>query len=288
MSSRQFLALCVLALGALAPAAGAQDESPAVHLGWKPGPTPGALGALAKIDVPEGYVYLGKQDTIRLLELMGNPTAGNELATIAPIVEDEPWFLFFTFDDVGYVKDEDKDDLDADDLLDSIREGTKAANEVRRDKGWDELDIVGWEHEPSYNAATNNLEWAIRGESKGRPVLNHSIRLLGRKGVMSAELVTSPEQYDASVAAVGKLLAGFSFQPGNSYPEYSPGDKIAEYGLGALVTGGAAAVALKTGLLQKFWKLIVAAVVAVGAAIKRLFGRRAKRDGGASAPGAHG
>jgi uncharacterized membrane-anchored protein len=51
--------------------------------------------------------------------------------------------------------------------------------------------------------------------------------------------------------------------------------------LAALVTGGAAAVALKTGLLgwliltfKKGAKLIVVAVVAIGAFIKKLFTRK--------------
>ena len=40
---------------------------------------------------------------------------------------------------------------------------------------------------------------------------------------------------------------------------------------------GALAIAAKSGLLGKFWKLIVAAFVAIGAGIKRVFGK--KSDG---------
>ncbi len=47
---------------------------------------------------------------------------------------------------------------------------------------------------------------------------------------------------------------------------------MAEYGLTALVAGGAGVVAAKTGLLAKFWKFIVAGVVAIGAFFKRIFG----------------
>jgi len=56
---------------------------------------------------------------------------------------------------------------------------------------------------------------------------------------------------------------------GQRYAEFRPGDKIAEYGLAALITGGAAAVALKTGLFQKFWKLIVLGFVALAGALKK-------------------
>ncbi len=41
----------------------------------------------------------------------------------------------------------------------------------------------------------------------------------------------------------------------------------------ALITGGAAAVAIKTGLFKKFWKLIVLAGAAGLAALRKLFGR---------------
>jgi uncharacterized membrane-anchored protein len=276
MSYGGFGLRCALVLGWVVASTHAQDAAPPVQLAWQPGPTTGAVGAHARIEVPPGYVYLGKQDTIRLLELMQNPTSGAELATLSPAATNEDWFLFFTFEDVGYVKDDERDELDADALLESIREGTEAANEVRRDNGWSELHITGWERAPTYNASTNNLEWAIRAESEGGPTLNHNIRLLGRRGVMSAELVTSPEHYASAVAAVGTLLSGFSFTEGNGYAEYAPGDKVAEYGLAALVTGGAAAVALKTGLFKKFWKLIVVAVLGLGALLKRVLGRRGK------------
>jgi uncharacterized membrane-anchored protein len=77
------------------------------------------------------------------------------------------------------------------------------------------------------------------------------------------------------------LLAGYSYQTGNSYAEFRPGDKIAKYGLGALVLGGAAVGAAKLGLftwllvfLKKGWKLVVVAFVAVVSFFKKLFARR--------------
>jgi uncharacterized membrane-anchored protein len=67
------------------------------------------------------------------------------------------------------------------------------------------------------------------------------------------------------------LLGGLTFVPGQKYSEFRAGDKIAEYGLTALIAGGAAAVALKSGLLAKLWKVIVVALVALASAMKRLF-----------------
>jgi uncharacterized membrane-anchored protein len=39
----------------------------------------------------------------------------------------------------------------------------------------------------------HNLEWAIKGESDGDPIINYKTRLLGRGGVMRVTLVADPE-----------------------------------------------------------------------------------------------
>ena len=63
----------------------------------------------------------------------------------------------------------------------------------------------------------------------------------------------------------------FHLLPGQAYSDWRSGDKVAKYGLTALIVGGAAAAAVKTGLLFKFWKLIVAGFLALVAFVKRAF-----------------
>ena len=65
-----------------------------------------------------------------------------------------------------------------------------------------------------------------------------------------------------------------------TYAEYRKGDKVAEYGLTALIAGGATYAAVKTGLLgvvitfvKKLWYLIVAGIAAIWGGIKRFFRR---------------
>jgi len=48
------------------------------------------------------------------------------------------------------------------------------------------MAIIGWEQQPATTKATHNLEWAIRGESEGAPVINYNTRLLGRGGVVES------------------------------------------------------------------------------------------------------
>ncbi|MDJ0851135.1 MAG: DUF2167 domain-containing protein [Myxococcota bacterium] len=272
-----FFACLLVALASTLPAAAEQEPPP--QLGWVRGPGTAPIGDdLAEIELSEDYVFLGAEDTRRMLEMSGNPTNGTEMATIAPLAQNEGWFLVFEWADIGYVEDEEGADLDAEALLESLREGTRAANEERERRGWSTIEIVGWHETPFYDASTNNLTWAIIGESSEGRSINRLVKLLGRRGVMSATLVASPEELDASIPKVDDLLDGYSFKPGSTYAEFVPGqDRLAEIGLTALIAGGAGAALVKSGLLARFWKLLVAGGAVVVAGISRLFGRK-KQD----------
>jgi uncharacterized membrane-anchored protein len=271
------------ALGALCIGvnSAAQQGEPAA-LQWTLGSGTAPVGSgLAEIDLGQDYAFLDAGETRRFREMNENPVSGDELATVIPVSDDAQWFMIFEFDEIGYVPDDEKDSLDADDMLASIRQGTEAANEERRRRGWSTMSIEGWHEAPHYDPRTNNLSWAIIGESEGHRTVNRSVKLLGRRGVMTVTLVASPDELPAAMPAVDTLLAGYRFRPGNAYAEYVSGtDKLAEYGLTALVVGGAGAALIKSGLLAKFWKPLVVALAAMGAGIKRFFmgGRSSRHD----------
>ncbi len=236
------------------------------------GPIVGDLG-VAQITIPQGYVFAAGNDTKRLMEAMGNPPTDQEVGFYAP--EDLKWFVVYEFYDTGYIKDADKEDLDADALLASIREGTKEGNKERKKRGWNTLEIVGWEKPPFYNKATQNLEWATLTKSlpDGSIVINYNTRILGRKGTMAATLVVDPELLANVLPAFQQSLAGYEFKSGQRYAEWRQGDKIAQYGLTGLILGGGAAMASKLGLLQKFWKIIIIPFVAAFGYLSKFFKR---------------
>lgn len=244
-------------------------------LDWVVGPTTAKLGNMAEFEVPEGFQFVGKPGAGKFMELMQNPSDGSELGVL--LNSESHWFVVFDFSNMGYVKDTDRD-LDADGMIASIREGTEASNKVRQERGWSEVHVVGWHQAPFYDPATNNLTWSITGSSDDGESINHSTRLLGRRGVMNANLVAAPEEIDEAVAAFDGVLEGFEFTAGNKYSEFTRGDKIAEYGLAGLIVGGAGVALVKTGLLQKFAKLIVVGVVALLGAIKKFFTSLRGRD----------
>ena len=262
-------AVCQLSSTAVAQ----ESEAPAKpKIRWQNGPCTAILGGEATIRVPAGHKFAGPEDTRKLMEFMGNPTDETEKGIVFPA--DDSWFVVFEFSAVGYVKDDDKAKLDADAILSSIKEGTEEGNKERRKRGWSTLSVVGWDQKPQYDSTSHNLIWAIRAkDDKGEEVVNYNTRLLGRRGYMSANLVVDPGMLSKNVPAYKKLLDGFAFSKGNTYAEFRSGDKIAEYGLAALVTGGAAAVAVKVGLFKKLWKLIILAVLGVGAAVKKVLNK---------------
>ncbi len=263
--------------GAPAPQGGGAPD-----VNWVIGPASGDLGGIATVGVPEGFIFAGPDDTRELMEMMQNPTDGTEKGFIAPA--DSEWFVVFEFDAIGYVKDDEKAALEADAILESLRAGQTAGNEARKQRGWETLEITGWMDPPHYDAESNNLEWATKlRSSNGTENVNYNSRLLGRRGVMSATLVGSEQDVRGSLPAFKAILVGHQYVTGQTYAEFRSGDKLAQYGLTALITGGAAAVALKTGLLQKFWKLIVVAVVGGLAAIRKLFRRTPQSQEGGPA-----
>jgi len=263
--------VCIAALGVSAPLA-QEEASPLENINWQAGPSKADLGDEAHVAVPEGYAFAGADDARTMLEAMGNPTSGRERGILVPASGE--WFVVFEYSDIGHVKDDEKDQLDADAILKTIREGNDAANEERQRRGWGRLDILGWEQRPQYDPTTHNLEWAIRGQSADGPVVNYNTRLLGREGVMEASLVVDPARLAATLPAFKGLLGDYSYKDGHRYAEFREGDKIAAYGLAALVAGGAAAAAAKSGLLAnmfaKLWKVIVVAAVAVGSMFKKI------------------
>lgn len=268
------IALLLVPLACLAQ--GNADPNEALrNLAWQIGPTDGKVGDKATIKVPDGYAFLDARDTARFLELMGNPPPRSDHFAIAP--KSLGWFAVFSFDPVGYVKDDEK--IDAEALLASLRESDGPVNKERQRLGMGALYTDGWQVAPHYDTQTKRLEWGTRLRTDSNEyVINYTSRLLGRTGVMSAVLVADPKTLARDTSEFKTVLRGYDYVAGEKYTEFKSGDKVAAYGLGALVVGGAAAAAAKSGLLKSLGKALWLIIAGVGAGawglIKALFGRK--------------
>jgi uncharacterized membrane-anchored protein len=285
---RFLLLSAVLALAAVALAAPAHPQEVAPgqegpQIDWIPGPRTVDLGKdLAEIRVGTNFIFADAADTRALMKMHGNPPTDLEVGYITPAAENENWFVVFEYEDSGHVSDDEKDTIDAPALLKSMQEGTEEANKIRKEMGAEALHLVGWYEPPHYDATTHNLVWATDNRTEGgERVINYNVRLLGREGVMSATLVASPGELAAAQSHTTRMLEAFEYKPGNRYAEFTSGDKVAKYGLTALIAGGAGAAAAKFGLfsvlgkfLAKAWKLVIVALAALGAGIKKLLSGR--------------
>lgn len=244
------------------------------------GPATVKLGDVAEIALPAGYHAVDRGSLKRFYEFTQNSMGGD---AVGVVIAPSDWMLFFNYNETGYIKDDEKDSLNAGKLMKTMTANQDAANEERVKRGWDEMKVVGWASEPHYDEKTHNLKWAIKltssSDNHQTQWINESIRLLGRGGVMKVTLVTDNDAFAADSIAAGSLLSQkFNYIAGQRYADFKQGDKIAEYGLGALVLGGAGAAAFKFGFFQKFWKLIVAGGAAVAGAIGKLWNKITGKD----------
>lgn len=275
----KFLFALILAIPLLAQA---QNDNQTLmkeleKLEWQRGPTEGAIASKATIKVPKNYLFLDEKNTRRFLELNGNPPADGNFM-FGP--SDFSWFAIFSFNASGYIKDDEQ--IDPDTLLQQLQETDGPSNDERRRLGMQALYTEGWQVTPHYDADTKRLEWGIRLRDDANKIqVNYTSRLLGREGVMSAILVSNPNDLEKDIREFKTALQKFSYNPGESYAEFREGDKVAEYGLAALVLGGAAAVATKKGLwaviagfLAAFWKVLVGVAIAAIASVGSLFKRK--------------
>lgn len=249
-----------------------EKDNPISSLPWHSGPAKEKVGSEGILKTDATLSFLDEASSRKFLELTGNiPEDG--LYVLAS--SDNNWWATFTFNPMGYVKDDDE--IDADELLASIKSGDEDSNQERERLGIPALITDGWAVPPHYDSESKRLEWGVRLLSEGQPVVNYTVRILGRTGVMNATLVSDPKSLQMDVKSFKASLAGFEFNSGERYAEYREGDRVAEYGLAALVVGGGAAIAAKSGLLAKFWKLIVLGVAGLGGLVKKLFSRKSQR-----------
>lgn len=220
-------------------------------------------GGIATLNLPPSFRYLDPADTERLLtEGWGNPPGHTTLGMIVPTnasaLSKEGWGVVVTYDADGHVKDGDAKTIKYDELLETMKESNRDSNAERKKQGYGEMLLVGWAESPRYDQASHKLYWAQEysngsGESNS---LNYNIRVLGRQGVLVLNAVAGMEQI-ATVREEMKQVTAFSdFTAGNRYADYdSATDKTAEYGIAALVAGGAAA---KMGLFAKLFAFLLA------------------------------
>lgn len=237
----------------------------------------------ATVDVSEQYYFLNAKDAGRVLvELWGNPPDQSILGMLIPAqytpFDPESWAVTISYEQDGYVSDEDAADINYNDLLVDMQKDTADASKERIKQGYEAIQLVGWASKPYYDAQTNKLHWAKELKFGDQQVntLNYNIRMLGRKGVLVLNFIAGMEQKQEIDTALPNVVAMADFNEGARYVDFNPDiDEVAAYGIGALVAGK---VIAKTGFLavillflKKFGVFIV---IGIGALIGKVFSRK--------------
>jgi uncharacterized membrane-anchored protein len=242
---------------------------------------------IATITVPRGFTFLESSEAKYVLEdLWGNQKGQSPLGLLFPegsTASNPANYVFVVeYEAMGYVKDNDADKINYDDLLKELRESQAKANIDRKTAGLSTMDLVGWAATPHYDKERKLLYWAkeYKVEGEEEHTLNYDIRVLGRKGVLILQAVSSMAALDSVNKNVNNVLSMVSFTEGNKYSDYnSKTDAVAAWTIGGLVAGKILAKVGFFAVILKFLKFIILGVAAIGGGIWRFItGRRKKEE----------
>jgi uncharacterized membrane-anchored protein len=228
----------------------------------KAGPTKIDLQDQGILELPEGFGFIPHHEAMQIHKALGNNPSSSLLGLI--IDKDLKWLIDVDYLDVGYIKDDEASTISssANNLLETIRKITEKDNINRRAMGISPLNVKSWLQKPSYDKNKNILFWSILGhDDEGGQFVNYKVNLLGREGIISLVLIADGSAILQEQETISNLFHSIQFNPEKRYSDFnSATDKIAGYGLIALITG---VVAKKLGLfalagafIAKFAKVI--------------------------------
>lgn len=240
---------------------------------------------IATINVPQNFKFLDATDAKYIVEdVWGNLKGQTPLGMLVPAgsaASIADYAFVVEYQEVGYVKDDDADDINYNDLLKQLQEESAEANDERREAGIPAMSLVGWAAAPYYDKTKNVLHWAkeFRVDGYDENTLNYDVRVLGRKGVLVLQAVSGVTQLDSVKQNINPLLNAVVFADGSKYADFdSKTDNVAAWTIGGLVAGKVLAKVGFFAVIMKFLKFIVLGVVALGSAVWKYFKGRRKEE----------
>lgn len=240
------------------------------------------------INIPNGFKYLDAEQSKRVLvDLWGNPdeedmTMGLIMPEKYGVLSDHGYVFNIMYDEIGYVKDDDADDIDYSDLLKDMKDETREASKTRVTMGYDPIDLIGWATPPYYDKDRKILHWAkeIQFGTDSIHTLNYNVRVLGRKGVLVLNAIGSMEDLGIVQQDIPQVLNIVEFNDGYKYKDFDPSvDKVAAWTIGGLVAGKVLAKVGFFAVIAKFGKFIVIGLLGFfGAIYRRITGKKKKED----------
>ncbi|ANC50449.1 hypothetical protein CP97_14763 [Aurantiacibacter atlanticus] len=247
--------------------------------------------AQAQIGLSDDYSFYGPEDARTILvEIWENPPsqAENALGIVMPAGDDprqQSWGAIITWEPIGWVDSDDARNTDYAGLMVQMQSAARALNAQRRAEGYPEVQVLGWAQEPRYDSVAHTVSWAreLHFFDDEPNALHYDMRLLGRRGVLSMNIVGTMDQLAQIRAGAADLAGRTEFDSGARYEDFEAGrDDVAAYGVaGVVATGVGVAVAKNVGamaLLGKLLQPLGIALLVLGTAmltpLRRLFSRK--------------
>lgn len=235
----------------------------------------------ASIEVPVGFVFLDVDQSKKLIvDYWNNPESrmANVLGTLIP--KDLKAFYqisvayVISYDNCGYIKDDDANSIDYDELLKQLQQECNNENDSlpKEQRLW----LTGWAVPPQYISSCHTLIWAKSFNSEAGTVINYDMRVLGKDGFVSVNAVISNTDIEEVKGLQNLIVNSIQYNNGFNYSDFDETrDRVSDWTIGGLIAGG---VLAKTGffakigiLLLKMWKILVIGIIGIGAAIRKFF-----------------
>ena len=240
---------------------------------------------IATLTVPQNFKFLDAAEAKYIVEdVWGNLKGQSPLGMLVPAgsaASIADYAFLVEYQDMGYVKDNDADKINYNDLLKQMKEEGAESNKERVKAGIATMDLVGWASAPYYDKKANVLHWAKEFKVEGYEdnTLNYDVRVLGRKGVLVLQAVSGMDQLDSVKQNIDPLLQAVTFTNGNRYSDFnSKTDNVAAWTIGGLVAGKVLAKVGFFAVIMKFLKFILLGMAALGSAIWKYIRGRKKEE----------
>lgn len=208
------------------------------------------------ISIPSGFALVTGRDAIAVNTIEGKPADEFLEAYVCDNTNFDNSVLF-QYMKTGYISIDNCKEINPKELLREISKKTEEDNIERRNRGSNELHVIGWIQEPTFDKTTNTVYWAIEGNSGEEENIVNSIAIrLGREGYEKINWIATKSSYIPFGGHLDIMLRAHSFDPGYRYSDYRSGDKVAGYGIATLVAATLGGKVVKASGFIIFFKKI--------------------------------
>lgn len=241
-----------------------QSELRAMH--WTGG-THSLDASHGRFTAPTGANMVESAEARRFDEIINGTTSSDSEGVV--ILKGRT--LYLSYNDSGFVTVDDWKDVDATKLLDGMKDSTEKANDERVKNGVSPIHVDGWVQPPTLDQRRKSVRWVMGLHDEQRKRFVNAVALqLGRHGFERFTLVSRGDDPAGDRALLASLVTDYRFDNGSRFQDYVKGDRLAGFGIAALVGTAAGATLLKTGALAGLLLLLkkfIIVIIAVGAGL---------------------